>query len=421
MKSEEVRAAGRLATQTLVDTFSYVEETHRAAAGRVFALTGPAGVPARVIHDGVATGVYTVIRGVGLGVGTAATELLGVTVGSGLPAGSAPRTNLALAALNATLGDELADQCSPLAIRMAIRCARADVVPDRDGLGAAFPDATPKVAVFIHGLGETEESWRLHANRDGLGTESTYGARLAEDLGYTPVHLRYNTGLHISENGRHLAALLDGMVAAWPTPLAELVLIGHSMGGLVARSACHQAHERGDPWVTTVRHVVYLGSPHLGSGLEQWVNQLTRVLGKLDESRALASVLDRRSAGIKDLRRGYLLDDDWRDIDRGSNRGRHDVPLIPGADHYAVSATVTTSRHNPLGGLVGDLLVQPASARGRSRRGRHIPFPEEHKRHFNGLHHFDLLNDPSVYETMREWLDPAAHSPPEPGPAVATT
>ena len=313
-----------------------------------------------------------------------------------------------MAVLNAILGDELADQGSPLAIQMAVRRARVDVAPDRESLEVAFPEATSKVAVFLHGLGETEESWRLHADRHGAGTESTYGSRLADDLGYTPVYLRYNTGLHTSENGQHLTSLLEDVVAAWPTPVTELILVGHSMGGLVSRSACHYAHQRNHSWVSMLRHVFYLGTPHLGAGLEQWVSRLSGVFGKLDESRPLASILDRRSAGIKDLNAGYLLDDDWRNDGPGSKREPNDVPLIPSANHYAVSATVTTSRSNPLGRLVGDFLVQPDSAHGRSRGGGHVPFPVEHTRHFGGLHHFNLLNHPSVYEALREWLDPTS-------------
>ena len=152
------------------------------------------------------------------------------------------------------------------------------------------------------------------------------------------------------------------------------------------------------------RHVFYLGSPHLGAGLERWVSGLTSVLDKLDEGRPLASVINRRSAGIKDLRSGFFLDDYWRDAGPGTKSRRSDLPLVPTANHYAVSAAITTSRRNPLGHLVGDLLVQPASARGRSRRGRHIPFRVEHTRHFPGLHHFALLNHPRIYEAMREWL-----------------
>jgi len=276
------------------------------------------------------------------------------------------------------------------------------VAPRREVLEGAFPQATSKVAVFVHGLGENEESWRLHADRHGVGTESTYGSRLAHDLGYTPVYLRYNSGLHISENGRHLTSLLDNVIAAWPAPVAELTLVGHSMGGLVARSACHYAQQRSHSWISTLRHVIYLGSPHLGAGLEQWVSRLTSVLAKLDESRPLASILDRRSAGIKDLHAGDLLDEHWRDGPPRVKSPGSEVPLVPGAKHYAVSATVTTHRRNPLGRVFGDLLVHPASARG----GTHVPFPTEHKRHLGGLHHFDLLNHPLVYEAMREWLAP---------------
>ncbi len=417
MKSEEIQASGQLATRTMADTVSHVEQVHRAVAGRTFAFAAPASLPARLIHDVIATGVYALIRQTGLAAGLAASELVGAAAGSVLPAGSTPRSNLALAILNATLGDELADQGSPLAIPMAVRCVRADVVPRRASLEVAFPEATSKVAVFLHGLGENEESWRLHADRQGLDTESTYGSRLAEDFGYTPVCLRYNSGLHISENGQHLTSLLDDVVAFWPTPVTELILVGHSMGGLVSRSACHYALQRNHSWVSKLRHVFYLGTPHLGAGLEQWVSRLSGVFGKLDESRPLASILDRRSAGIKDLSAGYLLDDHWRNDGPGSKREPSEVPLIPWANHYAISATVTASLGNPLGRLVGDFLVQPDSARGQSRDGRHVPFPLGHTRHFGGLHHFNLLNHPSVYEALHEWLDPTPDAGPELGSA----
>lgn len=401
MKPEEMRAAGRLATRTLADTISNVEHAHRAIATRAFVLTAPASFPARAVHDGIAKGLYSVVRGIGLAAGMTASEIAGFAPGSRTPAGSTPRGNLALAVLNATLGHELAEQRSPLAIPMTLRKAGADIAARHDALEVAFPEATSKVAFFIHGLGETEDSWRFHADRHGRGSGSTYGSRLAEDFGYSPVYLRYNTGLHISENGRNLSALLDQVVSAWPVHVTELLLVGHSMGGLVARSACHHAQENGKLWVNEVRHVFYLGSPHLGAGLERWVSRLATVAGKREESRPLASVLNRRSAGIKDLHAGNLVDADWTDGADGSNQ-RRDIPLLPWAKHYAVSATVTKTRGNPLGRLVGDLFVQPASARG----SKHIPFPVEHKRHFGGLHHFGLLNHPPVYEAMRDWLTP---------------
>ncbi len=128
MRSEEIRATGQLATRTLADTVSHVEQVHRALAGRTFALTAPASLPVRLIHDVIATGVYKFIRGAGLASGLVASHVVSAAAGSVLPAGSTARSNLALAVLNATLGDELANQGSPLAIPMAVRRVRADVV-----------------------------------------------------------------------------------------------------------------------------------------------------------------------------------------------------------------------------------------------------------------------------------------------------
>ena len=117
---------------------------------------------------------------------------------------------------------------------MAVRVAGKPVPPEPEALAAAFPDASPRVVVFLHGLMETEFSW---------GTGETYGTRLKRELGYTPVTVRYNSGLRISRNGRCLSELMGELVAAWPVEVERIALVGHSMGGLVARSACHRALE----------------------------------------------------------------------------------------------------------------------------------------------------------------------------------
>src|SRR5262249_52161113 len=142
-----------------------------------------------------------------------------------------------------------------------------------------------------------------------------YGARLRSDLGFTAVDIRYNTGRHVSENGRSLAGKLEALVAAWPVEVEQLALVGHSMGGLVARSACHLAAERGDVWVGRVRHVVSLGTLHMGVPLEEAVHVVAHGLSAVPETRTFGAFLRRRSAGIRDLRRGSLVDEDWRDCD----------------------------------------------------------------------------------------------------------
>jgi pimeloyl-ACP methyl ester carboxylesterase len=324
-----------------------------------------------------------------------------------LPATTKKRTNLAVAALNAAVGDRLCDANSALAIRMALRSNGCDVRIRRDTLEAAYSGATSKLAVFLHGLGETENSWKLHADEYYQDSTVTYGSRLAVGPGYTPLYLRYNTGLHVSDNGKRLAELLTAVVAAWPTPIEEIVIVAHSMGGLVARSACHYGEQTHEPWIPAVRHIFYLGAPHLGAPLERLTSYWTWALSKTEPThRPMAALINRRSAGIKDLRFGYIVDDDWSDCDPDTNlkSHRHNLPLLSTANHYSISATMTTGQHHPLGWIFGDLLVPPASAYQRHPRNRHIPFEVDHRYHLGHSNHFDLLNHRAVYDAMEAWL-----------------
>ncbi len=194
-------------------------------------------------------------------------------------------------------------------------------------------------------------------------------------------------------------------MAEWPVPVEQVALVGHSMGGLVARSACHAAATRGDAWVGHVRHVVSLGSPHMGAPLAQGVHWASAALHALPETRPLASFLRRRSAGIRDLRQGSLVDADWLDRDPDALRAEacEEVPLLEGATHCFVAATLMDDPRHPISRLLGDVLVLEASASGRSR-SRRLPFEAEHGAVLGGTHHIALLNHPAVYERLRGWL-----------------
>jgi pimeloyl-ACP methyl ester carboxylesterase len=277
-------------------------------------------------------------------------------------------------------------------------------------LGESFPEATGRLAVFLHGLTESEDSWGYGAEKHHGDRTVTYGSRLRRDLGLTPVYLRYNTGLHISENGRALDALLRALVDAWPLPVQDVVLVGHSMGGLVARSALHQAGG-GTPdahgWTRLVRDTVTLGSPHLGAPLERGVHRFTAQLARLPETRPLAQLLTLRSVGIKDLRRGTLVEADWtgRDLDALTPGEHTHVPLHDGARHFVVLATLSRNPEGRLADLLGDLLVPPRSASGDTGDDDRLAFPPDHAHRIGGLHHFDLLDHPVIYERIRAWLE----------------
>jgi pimeloyl-ACP methyl ester carboxylesterase len=408
--SREIRAAGRLAGDVLAGVVDTVREVHRAVARRAFAAVGPAAAPVRALHDGITDGVYGVVRRAHaiLPRGAAAVAAAGASLAEQPPPSASLPAGLVLAVLNGLGGDTLARRHPELALPMSVRVRGGDVPITAAGLTAAYPAATARMAVFVPGLCETEQYWALSARRH-YGTEhSTHGSRLQRDLGYTPVYVRYNSGLHVSDNGARLARLLDELVAGWPVPVAEIVLIGHSMGGLVARSACHHAEVGSYPCAPLIRHVFCLGTPHLGAPLEKGVNAATWVLARVPESRPLARLANRRSAGVKDLRYGALVEQDWRDCDPDEFlRDRcTEVPFLPHTAYYFIGTTVTSQRDHPLASIIGDLFVQFPSASGTGRR-RRIPFAVDNGRHLGGLHHFDLLNHPDVYHQIRTWLSRA--------------
>ena len=380
---DELRELAGLGFRELGAATGGIQGIHRAVAERAFRAAGARARPTQLMHDAIASSVYSGVRGGATLVGRAADFGLAAR-GSGEPRAlsGTPRGAALLGVLSGLIGDRLEQEGSALAQPMVVRAAGAP---------------RPRLVVFLHGLMETELAW-------GPG-ESRYGTRLERELGLSAVYVRYNSGRHISENGESLAGLLEELVAAWPLEVEEIALVGHSMGGLVARSACNAGAQRGDLWVERVRHVISLGSPHMGAPLAQGVHWGAAALWQLPETRPFAAFLRRRSAGIRDLRQGSLVDADWHDCDPDALRARAcaELPLLDGATHCFVAATVTRSPRHPLARLLGDCLVLESSASGRSRT-RRLPFEAEYGMHLGGAHHLALLNHSEVYAKLRDWL-----------------
>ena len=295
-----------------------------------------------------------------------------------------PGREALIAALNGVLGDYLEASSNPLAIRMRLR---------RDG------NAGGKLVVLVHGLCMSDLQWKRRRH--------DHGAALARDLGYTPVYLHYNTGLHVSSNGRAFADQLETLVRGWPVPLRELVLIGHSMGGLVARSAFHYGTLANHEWTRRVGKLVFLGTPHHGAPLERGGNWIDILLGLSKYSAPLARIGKIRSAGITDLRYGNLVDEDWNKGDRFARSGdrRMGVPLPKGVACFTIAATTGTSSSDLKGRLLGDGIVPLASALGRHRNPRlALQFDESRQAVVHDTNHLDLLSRAEVYDQIRRWL-----------------
>ena len=346
-------------------------------------------------HGMIAASVYSAIRGVNGLLREAADGGYRLVEEGADPAGFSPAELRAVSALNGAVGDHLEATGNPLALPMTLLREGVVISPGESAVPPA--DASPHLALFVHGLGLSELSWQ--------GQGDSMGDRLRDELGLCPLYLRYNTGRHISTNGREFASLLEALCANWPVPVESISLVGHSMGGLVIRSACWSAEQSGADWLPRLRRVVCLGSPHHGAPLEKAGHALDVALQRIPYAEPLVFG-KRRSAGIKDLRHGNLLDEDWRgrDPDAPLPDSRRPVPLLPGVEYYFAAGTVGRSRQDLKGEILGDLLVRLDSAVGAHRDDlKRLDIKPEHCRVYFRKNHFDLQTDEQVKQQLVAW------------------
>lgn len=384
--------AARVAVQ---ETTARVQEMHRAIAGKSFdvltripVISGPAAF-AQAMHDAIAGGVYAAIHhGTGGVLGAAALIERTLPEGDGPPSRAASTIR---SALNAAFGDHLDGSNNVLAIAMGIYVDGREIPLDSTSLRTAFPDAGHRLCVFIHGLAFDEHCWKCLPGDNGA-TTIDFGSQLQAEsaFGHTPLYLRYNTGLPIADNGTRLAILLEQLVATWPEPVEELLLIGHSMGGLIARNACEQAAASGLVWPQLTRMLICLGSPHLGSPWEKLGHAAHTALQLSDITAPLGKIAAARSQGIKDLRHGP-----------GANT---DDPAAPhGIALRFLGSTLTDDIDHPLAEWFGDGLVTLGSATTHPIAGN------VKSTRLGGIGHMALVTEPRVYAQIETWLKEEEH------------
>jgi pimeloyl-ACP methyl ester carboxylesterase len=373
------RGAVRLAVEGVQGVTNIAEGLH----GQIVRAAPPLGRAAERPLGGISGFVYRGIRAGSGWVGSGLDALLATVQALQPPTeGEAPDAPVPLAlrsALNGVMGDHLARTGNPLAIPMSLQVRGP---------------ATPRMLLLIHGLCMNEQQWQRQGHDHGIA--------LADALGCTPVYLRYNSGRHVNENGAELAALLEETAAGWPVPLREIAIVGHSMGGLVARSALRQADDAGMTWPRLLRQMVFLGTPHHGAALERGGNWLHTVLGVSPYLAPFTRLARLRSDGITDLRHGNLLASDWQAGPYLQRDTRTVVALPHGVACYAIAGALASPGAAK---ALGDGLVSVDSALGRHERPTHdLRIPPRHTWVAQGVHHLDLLSDARVYRKLRAWL-----------------
>lgn len=397
--SSDLRGISRLAFDAVTGVIGIVETMHGNIARRCNPFASRSGEKT----SRITRLVYRSIRGVThlAGMGTDVALALLDPVLTAKPKHPSPTREAARAALNGVLGDHLVETDNSLAIPMRLRLDGLPLQLERASLAAALFPARNRLAVMVHGLCLNDRQW----SRD----DHDHGAALAHKLGYAVVYLHYNTGLHISINGRAFADLLEALVTQWPVRLEELAIIGHSMGGLVARSACHYGAVGGHAWPGHLHKLIFLGTPHHGAPMERGGQWLHLALGRSPYTAAFTHLGRIRSAGITDLRYGNLLDGDWQDRDRFEHVGdtRQIVPLPAGVQCFAIAATTGREAGGLRDRLLGDGLVPLASALGQHEDPRRtLSIPEDRQWIGRTMNHFDLLSRQDVYDRMSLWLGP---------------
>lgn len=312
-----------------------------------------------------------------------------------------------ISVLNGMIGDYLHERRNGLAIAMAFYHRNRPLPLTTESLHQAHANPTAKLCILLHGLGCNEGIWTFREGAPGAGGLS-YGALLQQELGYTPFYLRYNTGLPVAENGKGVAVLLDELLACYPARVTEIVLIGHSMGGLVLRSACHYGLQHPYGWIEKVRHIFYLGTPHEGADLEKLGYLTVTVLQAVPNpiTRLIGSILNRRSQGVKDLQHGNLLAGEPLNNapDAAGHAHRQVVPWLASARHYLLVGTLTAEPGHPMTLLLGDALVRlPRAHKQAHPQTGSTSVPNQYVKLFPQVHHLGLACHPEVYRQIKLW------------------
>jgi pimeloyl-ACP methyl ester carboxylesterase len=391
VKGSDIRAGASLAVDATKGIVDLVEAMHATIAR-------PFGMARADVNDktsGITGFVYNTVRGVTRVVGGSLDVALSLFTRLTSTDESSFERDAAISALNGVCGDHLVKTNNALAIPMTIRFEGKGIDFDTP-LETQCTQVNGKVAILVHGLCMNDRQWL----RDG----HDHGAALARQFGYTPLYTRYNTGQHISINGSALSQLLEKLVSAWPVPIEEIIIVTHSMGGLVTRSALNHADSQSSRWREHVSKAIFLGTPHHGAPLERGGSWIDIVLGATPYTKPFARLGKIRSAGITDLRYGNVLEHDWTN----DAAARLTTPLPRDVECFAIAATTGKSKRDVRDTLLGDGLVPVASALGKHRVIKHrLAFPEQNTWIAYERNHMDLLSDREVYAQLTKWIERA--------------
>lgn len=395
--TSSLQSANRLIVDAIVNMTDIVESMHH----RINPLSKKDASDTNTRAGGLTGGVYKSIRSLTQTVGKGMDTPLGVISKFFEKNGVSTGGEALKSALNGVLGDHLVDRNSSLAIPMGLKQDGQPI--DVTSLVESIKRSNGKLVIMVHGLCMNDLQWQQEGH--------DHGKALANDLGHTSVYLRYNTGQHVSENGKAFSTLLEQLVsdivALDETLQLEMSIVAHSMGGLVSRSAFQQAELLDHKWPEHFENLIFLGTPHHGAPLEKAGSWIDLLLGIHGYTKPLTRLTKIRSAGITDLRHGNILESDWQVRNRFdfSTDKRTPLMLPENVKCYTVATTALANRNKASEHLIGDGLVPLDSALGRHQNKPFtLLFLPENQWIGHDINHMQLLSNPDVYTVIKNWL-----------------
>lgn len=385
----KTQGVGRLTIDAVIAITDIVESIHK----RVSPFSSVKSTNKNETLSGISGLVYRNIRNVTGLVGKSIDAPLAVISQTLAADPDSISTQTLLAALNGVLGDHLVLRHNSLAIPMHFR--REGKILNEEQLCHVINQSNGKLLIMVHGLCMNDIQWY----REG----HDHGAELTKESGMGAIYLHYNTGRHISDNGKQFADLLESLVKLSDKKL-EINILAHSMGGLVSRSAFDVAANSGYQWPKLLKKLVFLGTPHHGALLEKAGNWIDLILGAHSYTVPFGRLVTVRSCGITDLRYGNVQESDWHAIDRFEFSGdqRLPLPLPDNVQCFAVATSSKETNNSPL----GDGLVKIKSALGEHQNPVFdLRIPEIRKWVGTNINHMQLLSDKKVYQVLKKWFE----------------
>jgi pimeloyl-ACP methyl ester carboxylesterase len=394
-KDSELQGISHLLVDATIGITDLVEDMHKQ-------IVHPSFLPATLIQKLITTiaGItYQNIRWSALFIGKSLHKILEQLTPTIGQIKASDKKEIILSVLNGVIGDYLEEKENPLKIEMQFRYRLKSILLDRKSLKATYPNVNGKILLMLHGSCMNDIQWTRK--------EHNHGNIIAKELNKTPIYLNYNSGRHISTNGKNLNDGLEELVKNWPVPIEELVIIAHSMGGLVARSALYYGEQEQKNWTKDLKKVVFLGTPHHGSHVERKGNYLDIILETIPYVKPFARLGKIRSAGVTDLRYGNLVDEDWQGNDRFERKTdqRKHIPLPKQIEFYSIAAVIGKKTTTISTKILGDTLVDVKSALGQHKiPDKSLLFKKENSWIVYENNHLDLLSNPKIMEKIKEWL-----------------